>query len=201
MKRHTEEQKRHMREAALRFWEGLSPEERARRKALGRACGLKSWEQRSDEQKAAEVARLNTPEVRAKNAEAVRVAKAKLFADDPDWLKKRMQEKWSRQDPVTLAQRAARSATSRRNAANLTPEQKAAFRAAARKARMKAVEGVPVEGAGPVLHFESVTEAARDLVERRVSPSLTGARHLIYEVCNGRRKTAYDYCWHYVSQR
>ena len=160
MNRQTEEHKQHLSESLRRFWSTLSPEERERRRAECVRCGLKSVAMRTPEEMAAQIARLQRPEVRARNAEAVAKRKAQLTAEDPDWMKKILREKWSRHDPATEAQRKTRAENARRMRAQMTPEQTAALREASRKALRKPIEGHPDSTSGEVVRFNSAGDAA-----------------------------------------
>lgn len=193
MKPHTEEQKQHLREALLRRWAEVSPEERAARKAQCAAFGRKSWAMASAERKAAQIARINTPEVRARNAAAIAASKARLSAEDPDWLKKKMRAKGPR-PPLTEEQRKALSDAVRRVNAQRTPEQRKALAAAAGRARRRAVLAIPVNGSDPI-RFESSMAAALWLCENRRAASLAVARVRISEALNGKHATAYDFIW------
>ena len=102
------------------------------------------------------------------NAAAVAKRKAQLTAEDPDWMKKILREKWSRHDPLTEAQRKTRAENARRMRAQMTPEQTAALQEASRKARRKPIEGHPVGTTGEVVRFNSAGDAAEWLLSSGV---------------------------------
>ena len=146
----------------------------------------------TDADKAAMVARTHTPAVRARNEAAIAEAKAKRFAEDPDWLKKILREKWTRHDPATEARRKVRSENARRY---MTPERLAALVGASAAAHKKPIEGLLVDGSGETVRFDSASDAATWLISNGRGKSWTGVRHIVYEVLAGRRKTAYGYFW------
>ena len=199
MKPHTPEQIQHMREAFQRRVAAMTPAEFAAWKERCEAFGRKSWCVRSEEEKSAQIARLQRPDARANNAASIRKAKAARFAEDPAWLSKILQEKWRRQDPLTLKQRKARSVRSKAQMANASPEKRQKFADAARRAAMKEVVGASLSDPADVRTFESATAAAHWLVGEGRSASVAGARHCIYQVCAGARKSACGYRWSYVS--
>ena len=182
----------------LRHWETVSPEEREKYRERGRVVGRMVAARMTAEDKAAFAALVRTPEARARNVDALAKRNAKRFAEDPDWLKRIMREKWSRHDPATEAQRKKRSENSRRMVASWSPEQRAAFREAARKACSKPIEGRPKNGEGEVLRFESVTAAAKFFAEGTDFISMRRKRSVIYHAVSGYRRSAFGYTWQYV---
>ena len=198
MKPQAPEHRQHMREAYERRVAAMTPEELAAWKASCRAFGLKSWEEKSDEDKRRQTARLQMPDARAHNAESVRRTKAARFAEDPDWLRKILHEKWQRTDPLTLEQRKGRSDRSRAQMANASPEWKRKFAEAAQKARIKEIVGISLSDPSDERRFESATAAARWLVAAQHSATFASARHCIYQSCAGARKSAGGYRWSYV---
>ena len=77
----TEEHKQHMREAALRRFAAMDEGKRTAFKEKCAANGRKSWAMRSAADKAAQIARINTPEVRKRASDANK-AKYQAMTDE-----------------------------------------------------------------------------------------------------------------------
>ena len=159
------------------------------------ANGRKSWAMRSAADKAAQIVRINTPEVRKRASDANKAKHRAKTEEERAAYSARYKARWLHPTESVEAERRDRSERSKRMLAAWTPEQRAAFVEAGNKAHRKPVEGTPVDGAGEVVRFDSAGSAAKWVLSTIGGTSFTSTRHTIYEALAGRRETAYGYLW------
>ena len=196
----TEEHRRNLREAALRRIAAMDEEKRAAFKAKCAAGGRKCWEAKSAADRAAQIARINTPEVRRRASDANKARHRAKTEEERIAYSARHKARWLHPDAAVEEERRGRSERAKRQAAAWTPEQRDAFSEAGRKAHRKPVEGTPVGGTGEVVRFDSAGSAAKWVLSSGGGTSFASARHVIYEALAGRRETAYGYVWRHAAK-
>ena len=199
----TEEHRQHMRESALRRIAAMGEKKRAAFNAKCAAGGRKSWAVRSAADKAAQIARINTPEVRKRASDANKAMHQAMTEEERAAYSALHKARWLHPTESVEAERRERSERAKRSYAALSEKEK--------RARMRntiKANNVPVI-ATPVSHivgcltpddkagrkFESMKAAAAWIVKEGLGRSPAGALHAICEVCCGRKKTAYGFLW------
>ena len=195
----TEEHKQHMREAVVRRFAAMDAEKLAAFKEKCAANGRKSWAVRSEADKAEQIARINTPEVRKRASDANKAMHQAKTEEERIAYSARHKARWLHPTESVEAERRARSERSKRLAAAWTPEQRAAFAEAGQRAHRKPVEGTPVDGVGEVVRFDSAGSAAQWVLSTVGGKSFATTRHTIYEALAGRRETAYGFIWRHAA--
>ena len=196
----TEEQRQNLREVAARRFAVMDAEKFAAFKEKCAANGRKSWAMRSAADKAAQIARINTPEVRKRASDANKAKHRVMTDEEHAAYSARHKARWLHPDAAVEEERRGRSERAKRQAAAWTPEQRDAFSEAGRKAHRKPVEGTPVGGTGEVVRFDSAGSAAKWVLSSGGGTSFASARHVIYEALAGRRETAYGYVWRHAAK-
>lgn len=90
----TEEHKQHMRESALRRIAAMDEKKRTAFKEKCAANGRKSWAMRSAADKAAQIARINTPEVRKRASDANKAEHQAMTDEERAALSARHKARW-----------------------------------------------------------------------------------------------------------
>ena len=113
----TEEHKQHMREAALRRIAAMDEKKRTAFKEKCAANGRKSWAMRSAADKAAQIARINAPEVRKRASDANKAKHQAMTEEERIAYAARHKARWLHPTESVEAERRARSERSKRLAA------------------------------------------------------------------------------------
>ena len=199
----TEEHKQHLRESALRRFAAMDEKKRAAFNAKCAAGGRKSWAVRSAADKAAQIARINTPEVRKRASDANKAMHQAKTEEERAAYSARYKARWLHPTESVEAERRDRSERAKRAYAALSEKEKRARMKKTAKANNVPVIATPVShivgcqtpNDRAVRRFESMKAAAAWIVKEGLGRSLTGAQHTICEVCCGRRETAYGFLW------
>ena len=189
----TEEHRQHMRESALRRFAAMDEEKRTAFKEKCAANGRKSWAVRSAADKAEQIARINTPEVRKRASDANKAKHRAKTEEERIAYSARYKARWLHPTESVEAERRDRSERAKRAYAALSEKEK---RARMRKtAKANNVPVIALSTDKTERRFESMKAAAAWVVKEGLGRSLAGARHTICEVCCGRRETAYGHIW------
>ena len=195
----SEEHKQHLRESALRRIAAMGEKKRAAFNAKCAAGGRKSWAVRSAADKAAQIARINTPEVRKRASDANKAMHQAKTEEERAAYSARYKARWLHPTESVEAERRERSERAKRSYAALSEKEKRARMRNTIKANNVPVIATPIANHQPptTSHqtFPSMKAAAAWIVKERLGRSPAGALHTICEVCCGRRKTAYGFLW------
>ena len=195
----TEEHKQHMRESALRRIAAMGEKKRAAFNAKCAAGGRKSWAVRSAADKAAQIARINTPEVRKRASDANKAKHRAKTEEERAAYSARYKARWLHPTESVEAERRERSERAKRSYAALSEKEKRARVRNTIKANNVPVIATPIANhQSPIptpQTFPSMKAAAAWIVKEGLGRSPAGALHAICEVCCGRRKTAYGFLW------
>ena len=189
----TEEQRQNLREAVVRRFAAMDAEKLAAFKEKCAANGRKSWAMRSAADKAAQIARINTPEVRKRASDANKAKHRVMTDEEHAAYSARHKARWLHPTESVEAERRDRSERAKRAYAALSEKEK---RARMRKtAKANNVPVIALSNNKTERRFESMKAAAAWIVKAGLGHSLAGAQHTICEVCCGRRETAYGFLW------
>lgn len=189
----TEEHRQHMRESALRRFAAMDEGKRTAFKEKCAANGRKSWAMRSAADKAAQIARINTPEVRKRASDANKAKHREMTDEERAAYSARYKARWLHPTESVEAERRDRSERAKRAYAALSEKEKRARMRKTAKANNVPVIALSTDKAER--RFESMKAAAAWIVKEGLGRSLAGAQHTICEVCCGRRETAYGFLW------
>ena len=195
----TEEHRQHLRESALRRFAAMDEKKRAAFNAKCAAGGRKSWAVRSAADKAAQIARINTPEVRKRASDANKAMHQAKTEEERIAYSARYKARWLHPTESVEAERRERSERAKRSYAALSEKEKRARMRNTIKANNVPVIATPIANHQPPTTsqqtFPSMKAAAAWIVKEGLGRSLAGAQHTICEVCCGRKKTAYGFLW------
>ena len=186
------------------------------------ANGRKSWAMRSAADKAAQIARINTPEVRKRASDANK-AKHRVMTDEEHAplvanpcgatlrvggyaYSARHKARWLHPTESVEAERRDRSERSKRMMAEMPEEEKRKMIERLHRSCLAPVVAIPARRKGrPIpacnqpFSFPSMTAAAEWVKSRGIGGKISTIRHSICMVCCGNRlKTAYGHIWRYA---
>ena len=202
----TEEHRQHLRESAMRRIAAMGEKKRAAFNAKCAAGGRKSWAVRSAADKAAQIARINTPEVRKRASDANKAMHQAKTEEERIAYSARYKARWLHPTESVEAERRERSERAKRSYAALSEKEKRARMRNTIKANNVPVVATPIANHQSPLPnpqspiptpqtFPSMKAAAAWIVKEGLGRSPAGALHAICEVCCGRKKTAYGFLW------
>ena len=201
----TEEQRQNLREAVVRRFAAMDEKKRTAFKEKCAANGRKSWAMRSAADKAAQIARINTPEVRKRASDANK-AKYRVMTDEEHAAySARHKARWLHPTESVEAERRDRSERGKRMMAEMPVEKKRKMLEGLRLSCLAPVVAIPAARKGRPIpdgqqqSFPSMTAAAEWIKSRGVGGKISTIRHSICMVCCGNRlKTAYGHIWRYA---
>ena len=204
----TEEQRQHLREIAARRFAVMDAEKLAAFKEKCAANGRKSWAMRSAASKAAQIARINTPEVRKRASDANKAKHRAMTEEERAAYMARQKARWLQPTESVEAERRARSERSKRMMAEMPEEEKRKMIERLHLSCLAPVVAIPARRKGRPLPtpqspipktFPSMTAAAEWVKSRGIGGKISTIRHSICMVCCGNRlKTAYGHIWRYA---
>ena len=201
----TEEQRQNLREAVVRRFAAMDTEKLAAFKEKCAANGRKSWAVRSAADKAAQIARINTPEVRKRASDANKAKHRVMTDEERAAYSARHKARWLHPTESVEAERRDRSERSKRMMAEMPVEKKRKMLEGLRLSCLAPVVAIPAARKGRPIpdgqqqSFPSMTAAAEWIKESRgVGGKISTIRHLICMVCCGRQATAYGHIWRYA---
>ena len=173
----TEEQRQNLREVAARRFAVMDAEKLAAFKEKCAANGRKSWAMRSAADKAAQIARINTPEVRKRASDANKAKYQAMTDEERAALSARHKARWRHPTESVEAERRDRSERAKRAYAALSEKEKRARMRKTAKANNVPVIALSTDKAER--RFESMKAAAAWIVKEGLGRSLAGAQHTI----------------------
>ena len=169
------------------------------------ANGRKSWAMRSAADKAAQIARINTPEVRKRASDANKAKHQAMTEEERAALSARHKARWLHPTESVEAERRDRSERSKRMMAGMPVEEKRKMLERLRLSLLAPVVAIPAARKGRPIpdgqrhSFPSMTAAAEWIKSLGMGGKISTIRHSICMVCCGNRlKTAYGHIWRYA---
>ena len=202
----SEEHKQHLRESALRRIAAMDEKKRTAFKEKCAANGRKSWAMRSAADKAAQIARINTPEVRKRASDANKAKHRVMTDEEHAAYSARHKARWLHPTESVEAERRDRSERSKRMMAEMPEKEKRKMIERLHLSCLAPVVAIPARRKGrPIpacnqpFSFPSMTAAAEWVKSRGIGGKISTIRHSICMVCCGNRlKTAYGHIWRYA---